>query len=98
MAGVMIGSPLTGIISDHFGRRPTLLVCLGTASVLSMSMAFIPNLIVLIVIRFLAGFFLAVSLHIFNDLYLMRCVYIVYYIDFRNIFSCKYIIYISGAQ
>lgn len=59
MAGVMIGSPLTGIISDHFGRRPTLLVCLGTASVLSMSMAFIPNLIVLIVIRFLAGFFLA---------------------------------------
>ena len=65
MAGVMIGSPLTGMASDHFGRRPILLLCLLMSSVLSILLLFINSVFAVITIRFIVGFFISVSFVIF---------------------------------
>ena len=65
MIGVMIGSPVMGMLSDQFGRRPILLVCLAVSCIVSISLAFIPNLIAVIVCRFIVGFFISVSMILF---------------------------------
>jgi len=59
MAGVMIGSPLTGIASDHFGRRAILLCCLLLSSVLSLLVLFVRNVFGAISVRFIIGFFIS---------------------------------------
>ena len=75
MAGVMIGSPLTGMASDHFGRRAILLCCLLLSSVLSLLVLFVRNVFGAISVRFIIGFFISVSIvgffykFCYNDLY-----------------------------
>ena len=61
----MIGSPITGMASDHFGRRTILLLCLLLSSVLSILMLFINDVFAVITIRFIVGFFISVSFFIF---------------------------------
>ena len=61
MTGVMLGSPVTGMASDRFGRRPILLICLLVSSALSILLAFIDDVYIAIVLRFITGFFISVS-------------------------------------
>ncbi|HEY4200762.1 MAG TPA: Tet(A)/Tet(B)/Tet(C) family tetracycline efflux MFS transporter [Devosiaceae bacterium] len=49
-------SPLLGVLSDRFGRRPVLLASVGGATIDYLVMALVPSLWVVIVGRMLAGF------------------------------------------
>lgn len=48
-------SPVLGVLSDRFGRRPVLLISLGGAAIDYLIMAFAPDLWILIVGRAIAG-------------------------------------------
>jgi len=48
-------SPILGLLSDRFGRRPVLLLSLGGAAIDYLIMAFAPSLAVLVIGRLIAG-------------------------------------------
>ncbi|XP_060606468.1 organic cation transporter protein-like [Ruditapes philippinarum] len=56
-AGIFVGSLLTGVISDKFGRKLTMCTSLTLIFACSLGMAWSPNYIVFIVLTFLVGFF-----------------------------------------
>jgi SHS family lactate transporter-like MFS transporter len=51
-----IGAFVFGRLADRFGRRPVLMFDVGLYSVLAVASAFSPNLMTLLVLRFLFGF------------------------------------------
>ena len=59
--GVMIGGVVFGMISDRFGRRPVLLFTMYAHILLGVVIAFIPNYIGFVVLRFIVGFLMQVS-------------------------------------
>lgn len=55
MTGYAIGSVLSGVISDKYGRRLSILVCIGIFIPGCLCSAFVPNIEVLIICRFILG-------------------------------------------
>lgn len=55
MTGYAIGSVLSGVISDKYGRRLSILVCIGIFIPGCLCSAFVPNIEVLIICRFMLG-------------------------------------------
>ena len=53
--GMMIGGLIGGLAGDRFGRRPTLIGCVGLFGVLTCVMAFINSVAALSILRLLAG-------------------------------------------
>lgn len=64
--GITIGSLLCGVLSDFWGRRSTLLVCLFVQGVFGVSVYFSQNLVTFIVLRFIQGFFIQVCVHVLS--------------------------------
>ncbi len=56
LVGYTVGQLTCGPLSDHYGRRPLLLIGLGTYVLASLGCAFAPSLPVLIALRFVQGF------------------------------------------
>ncbi|KAG0729303.1 Solute carrier family 22 member 13 [Chionoecetes opilio] len=54
--GAFVGSPLSGWLSDTFGRRKVFVLGSVTFAVLSNIMPWIPNLTAILVLRFILGF------------------------------------------
>ncbi|MGZ6013771.1 MAG: MFS transporter, partial [Caulobacteraceae bacterium] len=54
-AGMMIGTILFGIVGDKQGRRPTLMTCVLLFAVPTVIIAFISNIPVMTVLRFIGG-------------------------------------------
>jgi MFS family permease len=55
LVGVGIGAVAVGPLTDRYGRRSTLLTCIALFSVLTVAVAFAPDVTTFIVLRFLAG-------------------------------------------
>ena len=58
--GVFCGALIFGFISDCIGRKPTLAICLYLQMPISLAIAFIPNYLGFIILRFLLGVWLQV--------------------------------------
>ena len=71
MAGMMIGSIIAGMLSDHFGRRKVLTNGLLLLGVFFLISAFSPTFISLLVLRFLTGMGLGVILPV-SSVYVME--------------------------
>ncbi|XP_037032291.1 solute carrier family 22 member 9-like [Bradysia coprophila] len=56
-SGMAIGSFVCGLISDRFGRKPTLLLCLYAQGVIGLSLSIVYDINWFIALRFLQGFF-----------------------------------------
>jgi MFS transporter, DHA1 family, inner membrane transport protein len=50
-----LGSPFAGLLSDRYGRRPMILLALGSVGVLGFVAAVAPTFLALVVVRFAAG-------------------------------------------
>ena len=59
LVGAGLGSLLPGALSDRFGRKPVLLVCIASYFVLSLACAFATTLPMLVALRFLQALFCA---------------------------------------
>lgn len=55
LIGVGIGAAMIGPVTDRFGRRSTLIACVGWFSVLTIAIAWAPGVDTFIALRFLAG-------------------------------------------
>lgn len=55
LVGVGIGAVAIGPLTDRFGRRASLLVCIGVFSVLTLAIAWAPNIATFVALRFLSG-------------------------------------------
>lgn len=55
LVGVGIGAVLIGPVIDRFGRRSSLISCIALFSVLTIAVAFAPNVATFTTLRFLAG-------------------------------------------
>jgi AAHS family benzoate transporter-like MFS transporter len=55
LVGVGIGAVAIGPLTDRFGRRRSLITCIAVFSVLTLAVAFAPNVAAFAVLRFLAG-------------------------------------------
>jgi AAHS family 4-hydroxybenzoate transporter-like MFS transporter len=55
MVGMMVGGAIGGVLGDKFGRRVALLGSVITFGVLTVGVAFAPDIPTLIILRFLAG-------------------------------------------
>ncbi|KAK5897824.1 hypothetical protein CgunFtcFv8_015295 [Champsocephalus gunnari] len=55
MAGVLVGALAYGVISDRFGRRFAVLLCVSLLLFFSVGSAFSPNIYVYMVFKFLSG-------------------------------------------
>jgi MFS family permease len=64
LVGVGIGAVLIGPVTDRFGRRVTLITCIAWFSVLTIAVAFAPNVGTFITLRLLAGLGLGACLPI----------------------------------
>src|SRR5262245_17646429 len=53
--GMMIGGLLGGLSGDRFGRRPTLIACIGVFGVLTAAVALVDSVAMLAALRLLAG-------------------------------------------
>ncbi len=71
MAGMMIGSIIAGMLSDHFGRRKVLTTGLLLLGVFFLVSALSPTFISLLVLRFLTGMGLGVILPV-SSVYVME--------------------------
>jgi MFS family permease len=58
--GVMIGGVIFGSLSDRFGRKNMMLVCLYTQCLIGIAIHFVRRLVVFIGLRFVQGFFIQV--------------------------------------
>jgi hypothetical protein len=59
--GVMIGGLIFGSLSDRFGRKYMMLVCLYTQCVIGIGIHFVRRLIVFMGLRFIQGIFIQVG-------------------------------------
>jgi MFS transporter, DHA1 family, multidrug resistance protein len=59
LVGAGLGSLLPGALSDRFGRKPVLLVCIASYFVLSLACAFATTLPMLVALRFVQALFCA---------------------------------------
>jgi DHA1 family bicyclomycin/chloramphenicol resistance-like MFS transporter len=57
--GLGIGALFYGSLSDRYGRRPVLLICLGLMLVATMGCALAPSFTIMLIARGFAGFFAA---------------------------------------
>ena len=55
LAGMALGSPFAGYFGDRFGRRPTLIGCVGIFGLATIATAFIDGLFGLAALRFVTG-------------------------------------------
>uniref|UniRef100_A0A8D0DRH2 Uncharacterized protein n=1 Tax=Salvator merianae TaxID=96440 RepID=A0A8D0DRH2_SALMN len=55
MLGLLIGAVVFGLISDRFGRRPTILLCIFFQGVFGVAVAFVPDFLLYNVLRFVLG-------------------------------------------
>lgn len=55
LVGVGIGALAIGPLTDRYGRRTSLISCIAVFSVLTVAVAFAPNVATFVVLRFLAG-------------------------------------------
>jgi AAHS family benzoate transporter-like MFS transporter len=55
LVGVGLGAVAIGPVADRFGRRRSLLACIAGFSVLTLAVAFAPDVTTFVVLRFLAG-------------------------------------------
>lgn len=83
-AGVFFGALIFGFISDCVGRKKTLAICLYLQMPISLAIAFIPNYLGFVILRFLLGVWLQVFLHLITCLFIClphaRSQSLVYYI------------------
>jgi len=66
--GVFIGAPIFGFISDQFGRKKTLAVCLYSHIPIALAISFMPEYISFTVFRL----FLGVWLQVIEIFYMFR--------------------------
>ena len=59
--GVMLGGIFFGSLSDKFGRKNMMLICLYTQCVIGIGIHFVRRLVVFIGLRFIQGIFIQVS-------------------------------------
>ncbi|KAL4235001.1 hypothetical protein ACF0H5_006640 [Mactra antiquata] len=57
LAGILVGSIITGLISDRYGRKITMCVSLSITLVCSLGMVWSSNYILYVILTFLVGFF-----------------------------------------
>ena len=62
--GVMLGGIFFGSLSDKFGRKNMMLICLYTQCVIGIGIHFVRRLVVFIGLRFIQGIFIQVSVMI----------------------------------
>lgn len=55
LVGVGIGAVAIGPLTDRFGRRATLMTCIAVFSVLTLAIAWAPNIATFVALRFLSG-------------------------------------------
>ena len=55
LIGVGVGAVTIGPLTDRFGRRKSLISCIAVFSVLTLAVAWAPNIATFAVLRFLAG-------------------------------------------
>ena len=59
--GVMVGGVIFGTLSDRFGRKSMMLVCLYTQCVIGIAIHFVRRLVIFIGLRFIQGIFIQVG-------------------------------------
>ena len=64
--GVMLGGIFFGSLSDKFGRKNIMLICLYTQCLIGIGIHFVRRLIVFISLRFIQGVFIQVRSFYFN--------------------------------
>ena len=62
LQGVMLGGLVFGSLSDRFGRKNMMLVCLYTQCLIGIALHFVRRLVVFMGLRFIQGIFIQVSL------------------------------------
>ena len=60
--GVMLGGIIFGSLSDRYGRKYMMLVCLYTQCLIGVGLHFVRRLVVFIGLRFIQGIFIQVIL------------------------------------
>jgi SP family arabinose:H+ symporter-like MFS transporter len=55
MLGIFIGAAVSGIISDHFGRKKTIILFSTAMSIFSIAIAFANSMTTFIILRMLAA-------------------------------------------
>ena len=65
--GVMLGGIFFGSLSDKFGRKNMMLICLYTQCVIGIGIHFVRRLVVFIGLRFIQGIFIQVRKNSFNS-------------------------------
>ena len=55
LVGIMLGALICTILSDKFGRKPILLLCLSALGIVGVANAFASNYYIFIVLRFFTG-------------------------------------------
>ena len=66
--GVMISGIVFGSLSDRFGRRKIIMLTMYAHTILGVGVAFAPNYISFVIMRFLLGFFIEVSFQCIKSL------------------------------
>ena len=62
LQGVMFGGLVFGSLSDRFGRKSMMLVCLYTQCLIGIALHFVRRLVVFMGLRFIQGIFIQVRL------------------------------------
>ncbi|XP_026203892.1 solute carrier family 22 member 6-B [Anabas testudineus] len=55
MLGLLVGSVIFGAMADRYGRRLVLLLCIALQTVFGVAVAFAPNFLVYVILRFIVG-------------------------------------------
>ena len=66
--GVMLGGVIFGSLSDRFGRKYIMLICLYSQCLIGIGLHFVDRLIIFIVLRFVQGIFIQVCIRSDHDI------------------------------